>query len=184
MRHPNILDESGAALLVIDLQDSLLKAIHEHERVVANSVKLIETAKIFSIPILVTLQYAQRLGDVTQAVADALPHDTRMDKMTFSCVDGEGFIEALEQTGRRQVIICGVETHVCVNQTAHDLLARGYSVHIVKDAVSSRTPANWATGIEKMRDSGCVITSTETAIFELIRDASRAEFKKILPLIK
>lgn len=184
MSHPNLLESSDTALIVLDVQDAFLKAIYERERVVLNSVKLIEAAKIFSIPIIVTLQNAERLGDCNEEVAAALPSDARLNKMTFSCLGGPCFPETLEETMRRRVLICGIETHICINQTAHDLLVRGYSVHIAKDAVSSRTPENWLTGIEKMRDSGCVITSTEMAIFELTEDASREEFKKILPLVK
>lgn len=184
MRHPNLLNSSDTVLLVIDMQDKLLKAIYESERIVNNTVKLIETAKIFSIPVIVTLQNAERLGGCTQAIADALPHDSTMNKMTFSCCGGGCFDDAVRETGRKQVLICGVETHICVNQTAHDLLTMGYSVQIAKDAVSSRTMDNWITGIEKMRDSGCVITSTETAMYEFIQDAATPEFKKILPLVK
>ena len=184
MSHSNVLDSSDTVLIVIDVQDALMKAIHERDRVVTNTVRLIETAKIFSIPILVTLQYAARLGDCSQAVADALPKTDRIDKMTFSCCGKDLFLEALEKTNRRRVLLCGVESHVCVNQTAHDLLSLGYSVHLAKDAISSRTADNWIIGIEKMRDSGCVITSTETAIFELTKDASSDAFKKILRLVK
>jgi len=184
MSHPRVLDRADTVLLVVDVQDAFLKAIHERDRVVANSVKLIEAAKVFSLPVIVTLQNAERMGDCTQAVADALPHDTRLNKMTFSCHGGPGFAQALAQTGRRQVLICGVEAHICVNQTAHDLLLHDYRVHLAKDAISSRTPENWEIGIEKMRDSGCVITSTEAAIFELMKDAAAPEFKRILPLVK
>ena len=171
-------------LVVIDLQDKLLKVIHESGRVVKNSVMLIETAKVFSIPVIATLQYAEKLGDCTQDIANALPDASRLNKRTFSCCCSESFNEAIKATGKKQVLICGVEAHICVNQTAHDLLDMGYSVHIAKDAVSSRTVENWNTGIEKMRDSGCVITSTETAMYEIIKDSSTPEFKKILPLVK
>lgn len=184
MSHPNLLDRADTVLLVIDLQDPLLRVIHEHDRVVLNSVRLIEAAKVLGIPVLVTLQNAERLGGCTQAVSDALPHDIATNKMTFSCCGAEEFVRSLRETGRRQVLICGVETHVCVSQTAHDLLADGCLVHVARDAVSSRTAENWLTGIEKMRDSGCVITSTETAIFELVRDAASPEFKQILPIVK
>jgi nicotinamidase-related amidase len=184
MSHPRILTAANTALLVVDVQDAFLKAIWERERVVGNTVKLIEAAKVFGLPVLVTVQNAQRMGGCTQAVADALPHDNVTDKMTFSCLGDQSFKLAVESTGRKQLLICGVETHICVNQTAHDLLTLGFGVHIARDAVSSRTQANWETGIEKMRDSGCVITSTECAIFELLGDASKPEFKAILPLIK
>ena len=184
MSMSRVLDRDDTVLLVVDVQDTFLKVIHEAERVVANTVKLIEAAKVFDIPIVVTLQNAERMGDVTQAVADALPQIDRFNKMTFSCFGGEGFEEMFRDLWRNQVLICGIETHVCVNQTAHDCLASGYRVHIAKDAISSRTAENWVAGIEKMRDSGCVITSTEMAIFELLRDAASPEFKKILPIVK
>ncbi|MHB9036760.1 MAG: isochorismatase family protein [Armatimonadota bacterium] len=184
MIHPNILNSSDAVLVVIDIQDPLLKTIHEGDRVVENTIKLIETAKIFSIPIMAPLQYSARLGDVTARIAETLPSDERFDKMTFSCAGSPDFLYALEHTKRRQVILCGIEAHVCVNQTAHSLLSREYAVHVVRDAVSSRTAENCGVGIEKMRDSGCVICSTEMAIFELTRDASSPEFKKILPIVK
>ena len=184
MSHPAILRDSDAVLLVVDVQDAFLKAIWERERVVENTVRLVEAAKVFDLPVLATLQNAQRMGGCTQAVAEALPRNDCVDKMTFSCSGEASFRRMLEATGRRQVLICGVETHICVNQTAHDLLALGFGVHIARDAVSSRTQSNWQVGIEKMRDSGCVITSTEAAIFELLGNASRPEFKKILPLVK
>jgi len=184
MSHPNILDCGDAVLIVVDLQDKLLNAIHDHERVVQNSVRMIEAAKVLGIPILVTLQYAEKWGDCTQTIAAAVGHDARVSKMSFSCMGGECFPDLLNDTQRRQAIICGIETHVCVNQTAHDLLGKGYSVHIVEDAVSSRTLENKKAGIDKMRASGCVISTTEMAIFELLGDASREEFKKLLPLLK
>jgi nicotinamidase-related amidase len=179
-----MLSQSDAVLLVVDVQDAFLKAIWERERVVANSVKLVEAAKVFEMPVLVTLQNAQRMGGCTQAVSDALPDVNCIDKMAFSCLGEESLRRTLEQTGKRQVLICGVETHICVNQTAHDLLDLGYGVHVAQDAVSSRTQSNWEVGIGKMRGSGCVITSVETAIFEILQDASRPEFKRILPLVK
>lgn len=185
MRHQNLLDSSGALLLVVDVQDAFLKAIHEPERVVANTVKLVEAAKVFSLPIIVTVQNEARMGGTTQAVMDVLPNDVKaINKMAFSCMGAEYFPEQLNKADRRQVLICGVETHICVSQTAHDLLAQGYRVHVAKDAVSSRTLDNWDIGIEKMRSSGCVITSTEAAIFEITKDASGPEFKRILPIIK
>jgi|YNPNPStandDraft_1061719.scaffolds.fasta_scaffold00002_23 nicotinamidase-related amidase len=184
MSHPNILDSSYAMLVVIDVQDSLLKAIHQADRVIANTVKLIEAAKVFDIPVLVTVQYPEKLGGCTELVATALKDVQVFPKTAFSCLGCKEFAQHIAATGRRQVILCGIEAHVCVNQTAHDLLLRGLRVHVARDAVSSRTAENYEVGIGKMRDSGCVITSTETAIFEMTGDASRAEFKRILPIVK
>lgn len=179
-----MLDAADAVLLVVDVQDSILKVIHEAERVVTNTIKLVEAAKVLGMPVIVTVQNLDRLGDSTEAIIEALPDTERLNKMTFSCMSGPGFAEKLAETGRKQVLICGIETHVCVNQTALDLLDAGYRVQVVKDAVSSRTSENWLTGIEKMRDAGCVITSTEAAILEGLRDASRPEFREIRQLIK
>jgi nicotinamidase-related amidase len=185
MSHPNVLDAGDCVLIVVDLQDSLLRVIHGSDKVISNTIKLIETAKIFSVPILLTVQYRDKLGPTTKAVADVLPADVvEVDKTTFSCLHGGCFGEILDNTLRRQAIICGVETHVCVNQTAHDLLAAGYCVQIVSDAVSSRTVENREIGLGKMRQSGCIITSTEMAMFELIRDAGSVEFKRLLPFVK
>lgn len=184
MSHPAILDDKDTLLLVVDIQDAFLKTIWEAGRVVANSVSLINAARVLDIPILVTLQNAERLGACTGPVSEALPHQRTINKMTFSCAGEPRFVEALESAGRGTVLMCGIETHVCISQTAHDLLALNYRVHVAKDAVSSRTEQNWVTGIEKMRDSGCVITSTEAAILELTRDASRPEFKQILQIVK
>lgn len=184
MSHKNILQKEKAVLVVVDMQDALLKVIHENDLVTENCAKLVQCANVFEVPVLVTLQYQARLGDVTEGIATHLAHDDATDKMTFSCCGSQGFVSELQKTGKEQVILCGIETHVCVNQTAHDLLAAGYSVHIVSDAVSSRTPENKLVGLEKMRDSGCVIASTEMAVFELTKEAGTERFKEILPLVK
>lgn len=179
-----MLDTSDAVLLVVDVQDSILKVIYEQGRVVDNTIKLIEAAKVLGMPVIVTVQNREKLGDCTDAIIQALPESERLSKMTFSCMGSPGFAEELAATDRKQVLICGIETHVCVTQTALDLLDAGYRVQVVKDAVSSRTAENWLIGIEKMRDVGCVITSTEAAILEGLRDASRPEFREIRRLIK
>lgn len=184
MRHPNLLSSCNAVLVVIDVQQNLMNVIHQRDRVIENTVKLIEAAGILSIPILATTQIVEKLGGFSEPVAQVLAGIELMDKTTFSCAGDARFSEALCSANREQVLLCGVECHVCVNQTAHDLLAEGYQVHVAKDAVSSRTPENWITGIEKMRDSGCIITSTETAIFELTCDAAREEFRQIHKLVK
>lgn len=184
MSHPRMLNRENSVLVVVDIQDILLRFIYEADRVTANSIKLIEAAKVLDVPVIVTLQNADRFGGCTQAIADALPPGEHINKMTFSCCGSEHFSQTLRACGRKEVILCGIETHVCVNQTAHDLLDAGYTVHIAKDAVSSRSKDNWKTGIEKMRDSGCIITSTEAAIFEIVKDASAPEFKRVLPIVK
>ncbi len=184
MRHGSLLSDQDAALVVVDVQQKLMNVIDEGDRVVANTVKLIESAKALSIPVLATTQIVEKLGGFCEPVQEALRGIDLIDKSTFSCCGSERFSEKLRRVARKQALICGVESHVCVSQTAHDLLVEGYQVHVAEDAVSSRTPENHRAGIEKMRDSGCVITSAETAIFELTRDAARPEFRQIHKLVK
>ena len=184
MSHPNLLSASDCALVIVDLQTRLMNAVVESDRVLANAVRLIECAKVFSVPVIATTQIADKLGAFSEPVASAFADVEFMDKTTFSCAGCPGFLDTLSGTSRKQILLCGVETHVCVNQTAHDLLAEGYQVHVVGDAVSSRTPENRSAGIGKMRDSGCIITSTEMAIFELTRDAAVKEFRSIYKLVK
>lgn len=184
MSHPAILNEQDTVLVVVDVQDAFLKAIWKADRVVQNCVRLVQAAKVLDVPVLATVQNSEKLGGCTGAIADTLPQLDAVNKMTFSCAGEPRFLRELETIGRKTVLMCGIETHVCINQTAHDLLQMEYRVHVVRDAVSSRTEPDWVTGIEKMRDSGCVITCTEAAILELTRDASRPEFKQILQIVK
>jgi nicotinamidase-related amidase len=169
--------------VVIDIQERLLPAIHEKERVVANTVRLVKGAVILGLPTVVTEQYRKGLGPTVPEVAAAVPGFAPMEKLAFSSCGAEGFVAVLEAKGIRDVILCGIEAHVCVTQTCLDLLARGFRAFIVADALSSRTPENHRAGVERMRDAGAIIVSTEMILFELLGRAGTAEFKQILPLI-
>ncbi|MDO8684289.1 MAG: hydrolase [Armatimonadota bacterium] len=184
MRHPDLLDKNNTTLVVVDLQEPFLRSIFERERVVANSVTLIRAAKILGLPTVATLQYPERMGDMIPEVLEALPEDARIGKTAFSCCGSDEFRDKMSEIGRPTALVCGVESHICVNQTVHDLLVAGYKVHVAKDAISSRTKANYKIGVEKMRQAGAIITSVETAIFELLADAKASEFKQILELVK
>lgn len=179
-----LLERERAILVVIDMQEPFLRDIFERERVVDKVVRLIHAAVIMGVPVVATLQYAERMGGVIPEVAEALPEGEHIDKRTFSCCRAEPFVRIMEETGRQKVILCGVESHICVNQTAHDLLALGYEVHVVRDAVSSRARSDWKIGIEKMIASGAVVSSFEMAVYELLRDSAAPEFKEILKLVK
>ncbi len=180
----SVLCREDVVLLVIDVQEPFLRTIFERERVLRNSVKLIKAAKIMGVPVITTLQYRARMGDVVPEIAEVLPSDERFDKMTFSCCGSVDFVSKLSSIGRRTVVICGIETHVCINQTALDLIDDGYSVQIVADAVSSRRESDWRMGLEKLRQAGAVITTTEAAILEILRDAAAHERKAILESVK
>ena len=173
-----------AGLVVVDIQERLLPAIHEKERVVANTIRLVKGAVVMGLPIFVTEQYRKGLGATAPEVAAAVPGFAPMEKMTFSSCGADGFIAALEARSVRDVVLCGIEAHVCVTQTCLDLLARGFRVFVAADAISSRTPENHRMGVERMRDAGAVIASTEMMIFELLGRAGTDEFKQVLPLVK
>ena len=184
MRHPHILNKDTCCLVVIDMQEPFLRSIFERDRVVENARKLIAAAKVFGVPIVTTLQYPEKMGGSIPEIAEMLPADEPIGKTTFSCVGVTAFDARLRDLARKQVIVCGVESHTCVAQTVLDLLHQDYAPHFVADAISSRTSGNWKLGLKKMQQAGAIIASTEGAIFELIRDAKSAEFKELLAVMK
>ncbi len=184
MRHPNLADRSDSFLVVVDMQEPFLRTMFDRETVVENCRKLISAARVLDLPVLVTLQNAERMGDTVPEVKELLPPHEPVDKMSFSCCGDPEFNRRLEALGRRTAILTGVEAHICVSQTAHDLLAQGYKVHVPEDAVCSRREANQRNGLEKMRHAGAVVTSAEAVIFELLGCAGTDEFREILRVVK
>jgi len=181
---PSRLHRTQAALIVVDLQEKLLPAMFEKERVLGNAVRLIRAMTALNVPVLATEQYRKGLGPPVPEVAQALAQAPAFEKTAFSACGADGFNEALAAAKVSQAILCGVEAHVCVCQTCLDLSERGFEVFVVADAISARTPENLRCGLERMRDAGGVIVSTEMALFELIEKAGTEEFKKILALVK
>jgi len=173
-----------AGLVVVDVQDRLLPAIFEKERVVQNALRLIQGAAILQVPIFATEQYRKGLGSTVPEVAAAIPGFAPMEKRAFSACGASGFISALESKQVSDAVLCGIEAHVCVSQTSLDLLDKGFRVFVAADAVSSRTPENYRVGVERMRAAGAVIVSTEMVLFELLERAGTDEFKQILNLVK
>ena len=184
----DFLNREEAVLLVVDVQERLVPAIHKdlYPRALRNMQIAIEAAGTLGIPILLTEQYPKGLGRTVPEVMGALDgKEYRLvEKMTFSCARDEGFLSAVSELHRRQVILVGMETHVCVYQTSVDLCRAGYSLFILDDAVSSRFLHNYQSGLQALRDAGCTVISTETAIFELLKVAATPEFKKVSSLIK
>ena len=184
----DFLNREEAVLLVVDVQERLVPAIHKdlYPRALKNMQIAIEAAGTLGIPILLTEQYPKGLGRTVPEVMGALDGKEyrRVEKMTFSCARDEGFLTAVSDLNRRQVILVGMETHVCVYQTSVDLCRAGYSLFILDDAVSSRFLHNYQSGLQALRDAGCAVISTETAIFELLKVAATPEFKKVASLIK
>jgi nicotinamidase-related amidase len=177
---PKKLDPSRATLLVIDVQEAFRKALPSFDDVARASATLIEGAVATGIPIVVTEQYPKGLGRTVPEVSEHLPAGTEpIEKVCFSAAEADGF----DLGGRDQAVVCGIETHVCVNQSVLDLLDRGVEVHVATDAVGSRTPENRAIGLHKAERAGAVLTSVETALFELVGRAGTEDFKRVQELV-
>jgi nicotinamidase-related amidase len=175
------------ALVVVDIQEKLLPPIHEKERLVRNAQLLLRLAKIQNIPVIATTQYAKGLGGTIGEVASLLPADAQpIDKLEFGCFASEGFCNAVRKLPKQRdaLLVCGMETHICVLQTVLGALQQGYAVHVAADACGSRAELNWKLGLERMRDAGAVISSTEMAIYELLRGSGTAQFKEMLQYLK
>jgi nicotinamidase-related amidase len=175
-----------AALVVVDIQEKLLPPIHQKEQLVRNSQLLLRLAGILKIPVVATTQYAKGLGKTVPEIASLLPPDEPIDKLQFGCFASPQFCSALKALpGRRNtVLLCGMETHICVMQTALGALEQGYLVHVASDAVGSRSEWNWKVGLERMRAAGALISSTEMIIYELLGGSGTAEFKQMLQYLK
>ena len=174
------LDPQRTALVVVDVQEGFRKAIPEFDRIAKATATLIEGASIVGVPIVATEQYPKGLGETVPEVAEHLPEETEpLEKVCFAASDAEGF----DLGGRDQVLVCGIETHVCVNQTALDLLDSGVEVQVAEDAVGSRFDQNKRVGLHKMERAGAVTTTVETALFELLGKAGTDEFKRVQKLI-
>ena len=185
MRHENTLELGQSALVIIDMQESFREAISDFAEVAARCALVAHAAQLLGLPIVVTEQYPKGLGRTAGEIRAVLPEGLEpVEKTAFSSCGAQEFVARLEAAGARQVMLCGIEAHVCVNQTAHDLLARGYQVHLLTDCVSSRTAQNRQVGLDKMFRSGALPSSTEMALFELMRDARHEQFRAIQKLIK
>jgi len=178
------LRRSAAALVVVDIQERLLPAIWQRERVVTNSVRLIKGTAALGLPLLATEQYPEGLGPTVPEVAHAIIGFSPLQKLTFSAGGASGLLDALRDKKISQVLLCGIETHVCVLQSALDLMDQGVQVFVTADAVSSRTQQNHQLGLERMAEAGAVVVSTEMALFELLETAAAREFKEILAFVK
>ena len=179
-----ILNREDAVLLIVDIQEKLAAVMKDRDEVVRNNLHLIELAKMLGMSVMVTEQYPKGLGTTVPEIRDALPRYQPIEKMTFDCCGQPAFLGTLKSHAKKTVILTGMETHICVLQTCLGLLQGGINVHVVQDAVCSRTGENWNTGIEFMRDAGAVVTCTETVLFQLLKEAGTEEFKAISKRIK
>jgi nicotinamidase-related amidase len=180
------LEAERCALVVVDIQEKLLPPIFQKELLVRNAKLLIRAAEILKIPALVSTQYSRGLGNTVAEIASLLPEANAIDKDKFSCFGSDMFCAAIKRVpgNRNTLLLCGMEGHICVMQTALGALREGYIVHVASDAVSSRTEWNWKIGLERMRAAGAVISSTEMMIYELMRSSASAAFKQMLPHLR
>jgi nicotinamidase-related amidase len=179
-----MLNIEKTALVIIDVQEKLSRVMHEKEKLFENLQKLIKGAQILGIPIIVTEQNPNGLGATVPEIAPLLTDIKPVTKFSFSCCGEEPFLRQLEILNRKQVLLTGIETHVCVYQTAVDLIEAGYEVHTVVDCVSARTPENKNLALDKMHSEGARLTSVEIALFELLRTAASPKFKELSKIVK
>jgi nicotinamidase-related amidase len=173
-----------SVLLMIDIQSAFRGKLHQEPRMIEASRRLLQAASILSVPVVVTEQYPERLGQTVDEVAAVIPDDAiRISKRTFSCLGAESFRTRLRELNRSQVVLAGLETHICVGQTACELMTEGYQVHAVRDAITSRFPLESELGFAKMLSAGAIPTSVECVLFEWLRDSRSANFKAVQRLV-
>ncbi|MFH2202237.1 MAG: hydrolase [Elusimicrobiota bacterium] len=181
----HLLDPNKSVLLVVDIQEKFVPVVHEFRALIAKAKALIEGAKLLDVPVVVSEQYPKGLGPTVAELADALPAGAlKFEKTAFGCLGDEIITERLASLDRPQVVVCGIEAHVCMNQTVHQLLAAGYEVHLIEDALSARDPKNIEIGRRKMELAGAVPSSVEMALFEWMGHSRHAQFRAVQALIK
>lgn len=180
-----LLRPERTALVLIDLQERLLPAISGHEAILANSLLLLRLASILGLPVVLTTQYRKGLGEVQAAIREAAPGVEPLDKVTFGCFWNEAFVTRLgELQDRDQLLVAGVETHICVCQTVLGALEKSYAAHVVTDATGSRSADNHKVGLSRMERAGALLSSTEMAVYELLGRSDAVAFKQMLPWLK
>ncbi len=185
MAHSRVLDRAHSAVVMIDVQEAYRGVVVRHEDVVRALRRLLQVSVTLKIPLLVTEQYPKGLGRTMAELAESFPPgQTVIEKLSLSCCGESRFAAALDALNKRQIVVCGLETHACVNQTVHDLLDQGYQVHLPHDAISSRFEGDYQVAWEKMIGSGAVPTSVEMVSLEWVRTAASPDFKAVQKIIK
>lgn len=179
-----LLSVEDSVLMVIDLQGNLYESMQDKQFLLENVQKLIRGMQVFGIPVIVTEQIPEKLGPTIDPVAALLPDARRIPKSDFSCCGDEKIMKALKAAERRQVLLCGIETHVCVYQTACDLLREGFQVALAADAVSSCRPADRELALQRLRHLGADIMGSQMIMFEMLREAGTPEFKRVSAFLK
>jgi len=180
----NNLTKENTALIVVDIQEKFLPVIKNIDLVIENTCKLIKSFQIMNIPVIVTEQYSKGLGKTAEAIRKELKEYNPIEKIEFSCFKNKDFLNKIKKLKVKNLVICGIESHVCVTQTLLGAISKGYNVYLVKDAVSSRKESDYKIALERAKQEGALITSTEMIIFQLLGKAGTEEFKEISKIIK
>ena len=180
----SLLKSENTGLIVVDAQEKLMKVMRDPERVTDRILKLLHLARVFHLPVILTEQYSKWLGPTLTPVKEALPEYDPIEKLDFNCCSVDLFNTRLKATALDNIILVGVETHICVFQTCVSLLEKGYRVHVPHHAVDSRTEDNWNIGLSLMKEAGAIITSAETVIFQIMQKAGTKKFKEMLKVVK
>jgi nicotinamidase-related amidase len=181
----SLLRPERAVIVAIDLQEKLLPAIADRQKVVTNTVLILRLAEVLGIPVVLTTQYRKGLGETVAEVRDAAPGVTPLDKTSFGCFLDDAFLRRLSELGSRdQLVVAGVESHICVAQTVLGALEKSYAVHVLSDAIGSRTEANREVGLRRMERAGALVSSAEMCVYELLGRSDITAFKKMLPHLK
>jgi len=183
-RFSKLLKPDKTALLIIDIQERILPVINNHQLVVNNTLKLIKGFKVLSLPIYFTEQYPKGLGPTNRSILDELGDLKPFDKMSFSCSGAGELFNEFNEKNLSQIVVCGIEAHVCVQQTVLDLIENSIQVNLAADAVSSRKEMDYRTAIERMRHHGAEITTTESILFELLNVCGTPQFKEVSKIVK
>ena len=179
-----MLKKNDCILIIIDIQEKLLKAVYNPVFVLSSALKITKTANVLNIPTVITEQYPKGLGATIEEIKNEFPSVTPIEKTSFSALKENGFSEFIRSFNKKQIILCGIETHICVLQTASDLISEGYEVYILQDCCSSRKEFEHNTGIELLRQYGAKITCSEIAIFEWLGSSKHPNFKEVQSFIK
>jgi nicotinamidase-related amidase len=179
-----VLSADEAFLVVIDVQERFRTVQKDFARMLEGAVRLTKACRLLDVPVLVTEQYPKGLGRTVRELTEALGENEAFTKTCFSSCGNDEFSLRLSELGRRQALVCGIETHVCVSQTVHDLLQSGFTVHVAVDAVESRHPLDSEVALRRVERSGAILTTSEAAAFELLRDAANPKFKEVQALFK
>ncbi len=185
MSHPKVLDSRKTALVIVDVQEVFRSVISDFPLIASRISTIVRGFQILNLPIIITEQYPKGLGRTAEEILINLPPDFEVfEKTSFSSCGSSAFVEKLKSQNISQVVLCGLETHICINQTAHSLLNREFQVHLLTDAVGSRYTNDKETALQKMQSNGVVPSTVEMALFELLKDAKNEQFKEIQNLIK